>query len=91
MFILAGRRGDITLGWILQFATCCDEEPLLGFKLPPSIQFIEVTTSFLPMANTCTNVMMLPYAAHGTMPLPSDDELFSLYDEAFSSAHFGNV
>ena len=91
LFILAGRRGDVTLSSILQFVTCCDEEPLLGFKLQPSITFVEVITSFLPMANTCTNVMLLPYASHATVLLPSDDQLFSLYDEAFSSAHFGNI
>ncbi|XP_028415392.1 uncharacterized protein LOC114538414 [Dendronephthya gigantea] len=40
--VAAGRRGDVTLGWILQFATSCDEEPLLGFKIAPSIRFAEV-------------------------------------------------
>lgn len=91
MFILAGRRGEITLSSILQFATASDEEPLLGFKLAPSIRFSEVTTSFLPTANTCINALQLPYASHNTTPLPDDDTLFGLYDEAFASAHFGNV
>lgn len=89
--IKAGRRGDITLEWILQFATGSDEEPLLGFRLAPSIRFVEVTKSFLPMANTCINAMILPYASHSSKQLPADDVLFGLYDEAFSSTHFGNM
>ncbi|CAH3018815.1 unnamed protein product [Porites evermanni] len=36
----SGRRGRITLGSILQFATGMDEEPPLGFELQPSIQFV---------------------------------------------------
>ena len=35
-----GRRGSITLGSILQFATGLDEEPPLGFELQLCIQFI---------------------------------------------------
>ncbi|XP_028406386.1 uncharacterized protein LOC114528865 [Dendronephthya gigantea] len=89
--VAAGRRGDITLGSILQFATASDEEPLLGFKLAPSIRFFEMTKSFLPTSNTCINALQLPYASHNTISLPDDDTLFSLYDEAFASAHFGNV
>lgn len=88
---IAGRRGDVTLCWILQFATSCDEEPLLGFKIAPSIRFAEVMTSFLPTANTCINSMTLPYASHTSKQLPAEDVLFGLYDEAFFTHHFGNV
>ena len=35
-----GRRGSITLGCILQFATGLDEEPPLGFESQPCIQFV---------------------------------------------------
>ena len=34
------RRGRITLGSILQFATGMDKEPPLDFELQPSIQFV---------------------------------------------------
>jgi hypothetical protein len=68
-----------------------DEEPLLGFKLTPKIRFCEVTKSFLPLANTCINVMTLPYASHSSMQLPPDNDLYDLYDEAFASVYFGNI
>ena len=88
----AGRRGDITLGWVLHFATSTDEEPLLGFKINPSIRFAEVTTSFLPTANTCINCMTLYYASQTSeLQMPVEEVLFSLYDEAFSCNHFGNI
>ena len=70
---------------ILQFGTGCDEEALLGFKLAPSIRFSEVTTSFIPMANTCINAMTLPYASNNAS-LPSNEELWNFYDYAFSKA-----
>ena len=88
---IAGRRGDIKLEYILQFATSSDEEPLTGSQLAPKIRFCEVTTSFLPTANTCINVMTLPYASPSSTPLPPDNDLFDLYDEAYASVYFGNV
>ena len=50
-----GRRGAITLAHILMFATCVDEEPTLGFKVQPSINFTEATgnDNFITTANTC--------------------------------------
>ena len=56
----SGQRGEITLGHILQFVTGSDEEPLLGFRVAPSIEFVEATSHgtsphtecpFLPTAN----------------------------------------
>lgn len=88
---VAGRRGDIKLEWILRFGTATDEEPLLGFKLAPKIRFTEMTNSFLPTANTCINVITIPYASNNTQQLPAAEVLFALYDEAFSSAHFGHI
>ena len=57
----SGQRGAITLGHILQFITGSDEEPLLAFRVAPSIEFVEATSHgtnphtecpFLPTA-TC--------------------------------------
>ncbi|XP_028414883.1 uncharacterized protein LOC114537966 [Dendronephthya gigantea] len=88
--VAGGRRGDVTLAHILQFATSTDEEPLLGFTVAPSIIFQEFTQSFLPTANTCVNAMTLPHASI-TVQLPHDQKLWELYDEAFLNAYFGNM
>ena len=95
MFILlhlGGKRGAISLAHILMFATGADEEPPLGFKIQPSIIFVEAATSdsFLPTANTCICSLTLPHASH-QIPLPAPDRLYSLYDYAFANAFFGNV
>ena len=90
LYISGGRRGDVTLAHILQFATSTDEEPLLGFMVPPSIRFQEFTQSFLPTANTCINAMTLPHASIA-IQLPSEQKLWETYDEAFLNAYFGNV
>ena len=90
LYISGGRREDVTLAHILQFATSTDEEPLLGFMVPPSIRFQEFTQSFLPTANTCINAMTLPHASIA-IQLPSEQKLWETYDEAFLNAYFGNV
>ena len=43
---------------------------------------------FFPRAHTCSNMMHLP---RGTikLPLPPDEELFTIYDYAFKNSHFG--
>ena len=56
--VAGGRRGNMTLGHILCFATATDEEPVLGYSLAPALQFIE-SACFLPTANTCINRMNL--------------------------------
>ena len=43
--VASGRRDGVTLGNILQFCTGTDEEPLLGFVMPPSIQVFTATSS----------------------------------------------
>ena len=40
----SGQRGAITLGHILQFVSGSDEEPLLGFRVAPSIELVEATS-----------------------------------------------
>ena len=88
----SGRRGTITLGSILQFATGLDEEPPLGFELQPSIQFVAATEelkwSFIPKANTCSKTILLPRGSY-TLSLPPEEDLFEVYDSAFSNTYFG--
>lgn len=90
----AGKRENgsfqITLGMILQFCCGADEEPLLGFVKSPEICFQEYYHSFLPTANTCINVLNLPYASVTTV-LPCDEQLFKLYDYSFASEYFGLI
>ncbi|XP_070547220.1 uncharacterized protein [Ptychodera flava] len=88
--VASGRREPLTLGSILQFATGSDEEPVLGFRYHPTIEFSEVENTFLPTANTCIGCLRLPRPTIAT-PLPSQETLFNLYDYAFSSSYFGNV
>jgi len=87
---LGGRRGAITLGHMLQFVTGTDEEPVLGFELHPSLNFTEVSNSFVPTAHTCSNTLYLPHASID-MPLLETDTSFGLYDYAFVNAFFGHV
>ena len=87
---LGGRRGIITLGHVLKFATCIDEEPTLGYEIHPSLRFIEVSISFIPSSRTCINALMLPRPTTHER-LPKEDELFNLYDYAFTNAYFGNA
>ncbi|CAH3044710.1 unnamed protein product, partial [Porites lobata] len=88
----SGRRGRITLGSILQFATGMDEEPPLGFELQPSIQFVAanegIKGSFIPKANTCSKTMFLPRGSN-SRSLPAEKELFEVYDIAFTNTFFG--
>ncbi|CAH3176300.1 unnamed protein product, partial [Porites lobata] len=88
----SGRRGRITLGSILQFATGMDEEPPLGFELQPSIQFVAanegIKWSFIPKANTCSKTMFLPRGSN-SRSLPTEKELFEVYDIAFTNTFFG--
>ena len=89
---VSGRRGRITLGSILQFATGMDEEPPLGFELQPSIQFVAanegIKWSFIPKANTCSKTMFLPRGSN-SHSLPAEKELFEVYDIAFTNTFFG--
>lgn len=91
----SGQRGSVTLGHILQFVTGSDEEPPLGFGIAPLIQFVEKETvgtkcPFLPTANTCANTLYLPRRSRDSL-LPSEEQIFNLYDLAFANAFFGNM
>ena len=45
---------------------------------------------FLPKAHTCSNTLHLPRGS-ATLPLPSDENLFNIYDYAFKNTYFGIV
>ena len=87
--LLGGRRGFITLGSILRFAIGAEKEPLLGFKLQPSLHFIVADSqNFLPTSNTCINRLNLPRATV-EYNLPEQNHLFQLYDYTFLNQYFG--
>lgn len=88
---VGGRRGAVMLSNVLQFATGADDEPVLGFTIQPTINFVEVSgnASFIPTSNTCINSMSIPRPSH-SKPLPTTDQLFNLYDYAFTNTYFGN-
>ena len=91
----ARRVPPITLEYILQFVTCCDNEPVLGFALNPTINFIPVRTfkskwDFIPTAHTCDYALELPIRT-ATIDLPSENNLFDVYGTAFANPYFGNV
>ena len=89
MFITGGRRGKVDLGSILKFVTGTEKEPLLGFKLHPSLSFIKTNEkNFLPSSNTCINRLNLP-RAKSEYNLPDEKTLFHLYDYAFVNQYFG--
>lgn len=87
--VAAGRRNEVTLGKILSFVTGVDEEPPLGFTVPPTLTFIE-RLSHLPTSNTCINQLTLSIPAE-LSSLPDDKLLFDLYDYSFSNTYFGLV
>ena len=74
---------------MLRFVTGADEEPVLGFKMHPSIEFCE-NSLFFPTSNTSVNSLKL-VRGFLTTPLPSEAELFETFDVAFGCAYFGNV
>ena len=45
---------------------------------------------FLPKSHTCSNTLHLPRGS-ATLPLPSDENLFNIYDYAFKNTYFGIV
>ena len=89
---VAGRVPSITLEYILQFVKCCDNKPVLGFALNPTINFTPVRTfkskwDFTPIARTCSYVLELPVRTATIDLLP--DDLFDVYSTAFANAYFG--
>ena len=73
---VGGRRSAVVLSNVSQFVTGGDDEPVLRFALQPT-------------ANTCINSMNLPRPSH-SVSLPIADQLFTLYDYAFSNTYFAN-
>ena len=90
--VAAGKREGLTLESVLQFVTGAQEEPVLGFVLKPSIEFVEAESnlkwSFLPTGNTCINKLRLP-RPNRDIALSEEKELFEVYDFAFANAYFG--
>ncbi|KAK3085561.1 hypothetical protein FSP39_005363 [Pinctada imbricata] len=86
--VASGRRNSITLAKVLQFVTGADEEPVLGFRLHPSILFHATDSVFIPTANTCINCLRLPRPTH-QQGLPEDSVLFESYDYAFTNTYYG--
>ena len=88
--VIGGPRDHASVVSVLQFVTGADEEPVLGFKIAPSIHFPEVEISFLPTANTCINCLQLP-CPQPTLDanLPEDSKLFEIYDYAFANSYYG--
>lgn len=90
----SGRRGNVTLNHVLQFVTGADEEPLLGFGASPAIEFHEASGdkawNFVPFANTCANTLHLRRPT-SEYDLPSEEDLFEIFDYAFVNAYFGKV
>lgn len=79
----------MTLEHILRFTTGAETEPLLGFRIPPSVSFAETGKGkFIPTSNSCINQLVLPRAGN-SYKLPNEKELFRLYDYAFLNAYFG--
>ena len=90
-YFLGGRRGDITLGHILRFVTGSEREPVLGFRMHPSLSFVVTGPSqFLPTSNTCINKLNLARATI-SYSLPNEVELFKLFDYGFSNEYFGQI
>ena len=89
MFISGRRRGKVDLESILKFVTGTENEPLLGFKLHPSLFYIKTNEkNFLPSSNTCINRLNLPRAT-AEYNLPYEKTLFHLYNYAFVNQYFG--
>ena len=78
----AGRVPSITLESILQFATCYDNETVLGFAFNPTINFTPVRTfkskwDFTPTGHTCSYALELPVRT-ATIDLPPENDLFDV-------------
>ena len=80
--VFAGRRevsnSKIELGTILEFVTGASEEPVLGFVIEPSIQFVlQIQASFYPSSRTCSNVLILP-RGNLEKAIPSEERFFEI-------------
>ena len=81
-----GVDGNISLHSILKFVTGCENEPVLGFQMKPTICFDTNMPSCLPMGNTCISRPTLPIGENVSM---TKEEVFSFFDYAFENDYFG--
>ena len=92
--VASGQRQGLSLDELLRFATGACEEPCLGFSIHPGIDFAESVDgskwSFIPTASTCINKIYLPTGSRNA-ELPSEEELFEVYDFAFTDRYFGKL
>lgn len=92
--VASGQRQGLCLDDLLKFATGACEEPCLGFGIHPCIDFVESSDSnkwsFIPTASTCINKIFLPTGSRNA-ELPNEDELFEIYDSAFTDRYFGKL
>ncbi|XP_050414897.1 uncharacterized protein LOC126828862 [Patella vulgata] len=73
---------------LLQFVTGSPEVPILGYKLPPKICFCFVDTeSIISTSSTCSVKLFLPKQTGNK----TRDQVFDLFDYAFSNSYFGIV
>ena len=78
------------MGDVLTFVTGSDEEPVLGYEIHPSIYFaVAVEGNFLPTANVCINRLTMNRVDDITQKFP--DNLFTIFDDAFADAYYGNI
>jgi len=85
-----GVNGKITPEDILEFATGSRYEPVLGFKMKPTITF-RPHEHWMPTASTCANQMYLPIPPDSTTRYPAESRLMALMDTAFSTKLFGTM
>ncbi len=90
MSTAGGRRGNLTLANVLEFGSATDQQPMLGFVIQPSLNFVEVQETFLPTANTCTNTINLTRPTRD-VPIPELTKLFDMHNYAFSNTYFGSM
>ena len=62
----------------------------LGFSIHPSIVFVDAEKGFVPTANTCINSLKLVRPTI-SKPLPSEYDIFKVFDYAFLNSYFGNM
>lgn len=109
--VASGRRlcgeSQLELCHILEFATGASEEPVLGFGMDPSIEFVLPLTTNVQDSTVQAGV---PTASAGFTPtahtcanilslpratheiqLPPQEKLFKIYDLAFSQPFFGKL
>jgi hypothetical protein len=79
----AGRRSPISLGHILQFSTGSTAEPVLGFTIKPTLEFVPTEQTF-PSASTCVNKLNLPLIGN-----KGENDYFEKLDMAFANTYFG--